>query len=55
MITADTRLATVIGSAENGIDGYFIKPWSPGEFQRRISLILEKKALLKPVYSLIDK
>ncbi len=32
MVTAEARFESVIGSAENGIDGYFLKPWKPEDF-----------------------
>ena len=32
MVTAEARFESVIGSAENGIDGYFLKPWNPEDF-----------------------
>jgi hypothetical protein len=51
-----TRFAAVIGSAENGIDGYLTQAMDSWRIPKEeSSVILEKKALLKPVYSLIDK
>lgn len=55
MVSAERSALSVIGSAENYIDGYFVKPWVPGDFRDKIQAMLEKQELLTPVYDAIAK
>ena len=55
MVTAEARFASVIGTAENGIDGYFLKPWNPEIFRDKIEKIIEKREVLIPIYTAIEK
>lgn len=55
MVTAEARFESVIGSAENGIDGYFLKPWNPEIFRDKIEKIIEKREVLIPIYTAIEK
>lgn len=55
MVTAEARFASVIGTAENGIDGYFLKPWNPVDFRDKIQKMIEKKEILTPIYAAIAK
>lgn len=55
MVTAEARFASVIGTAENGIDGYFLKPWNPEIFRDKIEKIIEKREVLTPIYTAIEK
>ena len=49
MVTAEARFESIIGSAENGIDGYFLKPWNPEIFRDKIEKIIEKREVLIPI------
>ena len=55
MVTAEARFESVIGSAENGIEGYFLKPWNPEIFRDKIEKIIEKREVLIPIYNAIEK
>lgn len=55
MVTAEARFASIIGTAENGIDGYFLKPWNPTDFRVKIQKMIERKELLTPVYEAIER
>lgn len=55
MVTAEDKYESVIGSSENGIDAYFLKPWNPHLFRDKIQAMIKRQKLLSPIYDSITK
>ncbi len=55
MISGDSARSVVLGSIEKQPDDFLVKPFSQAQLNARISRALVKRALLNPLYELIDK
>lgn len=54
MVTGEASYAKVAEAAESALDGYLLKPFTPIELHRRLTIARTRKAHLRPIFAALE-